>query len=398
MALTLPKWLTPWANGGTADEPSGAKLNTGYPTFGHPKPTATEHNWLFNYAMNGVQYLARRGIPEWSSSYTYVAGSVVRDTFIYEATGTPVVGTAPAADPANWRPWLPNGFGPFGTGADGNATISGGVTLSGDQNYSNLAIGASGVLRIKGGVLRVKGTLTIASGGVIRAGVASEMAGGVGGGGIAGAAGVGGNAVSAGTIFAGASGGAGGATLSSDGDAGVNVIDSRGGNAGAGGAGAVTAGGAAGTRVNTLDFDYTTSPQQIALAGGYGFARGGSGSARTPTAFGIQGGPGGGGGGGGSAGGGGGGAGGGVLLVLARRIVIADDGALSAPGGAGGNGTETGGAGGGGGGGVVLLVYGSKSGPTLTAANCCPGGAGGTGGANPGAAGTQGYIAEMGLG
>jgi hypothetical protein len=287
--------------------------------------------------------------------------------------------------------------GPWGAGLDGDLTVAGTSIIGGNKAYNNLTIGAAGLLIMQtGGVIRVKGTLNIASGGKITSGAADGNVATSGNGGIGG---LGWNQAAQGALFGGANGGHGADGTVGNGTAGGAVSDSIGGSGGAGGTGTSGAQGAGGV-ATAADLTLMQPILTIALAGGWGFKRVGLGGGATATPFGITGGAGGGGGGSAAAtsntAGGGGGSGGNVLIVIARKVVIAADGALFAAGGAGGGGFSGMGGGGGGGGGVIL-VYGQKTGVTLTAAACCPGGAGG-GGFAAGVAGSVGQVYEYNVG
>ena len=264
----------------------------------------------------------------------------------------------------------------FGDGSDGDATVSGTVTLSKETHYNNLTITGTGILKPAGFRVFVKGTLTIQAGGTFND---AGNPGGVSGTTNAGAA-------LTSRAYLGAGSGAGGAGRSSTG-AGSNG-GSSGGNSspnnsgvqptgGAGGtAGGANTGGTAGTAV-------ALSPSQKWQAQALLFGGRQSG--------GTWNGGGGGGGGGcditaGSASSGGGGGGGGAVWLAANTISNA--GAISANGGNGANATGTTGAAGGGaggGGGLVAVITRSTSYGTVTAA----GGTGGTG-LNTGATGANG--------
>src|SRR3990172_2930373 len=105
---TKPPIKTIW--GSTAmtspDMAEPTYLSTGFPApAGVPvKPPRGFVNWLFNYVMNGVLYLARRGISDWDALETYVVGDKVIDTDLrtYEMIATVAAGTAPQLDPTHW--------------------------------------------------------------------------------------------------------------------------------------------------------------------------------------------------------------------------------------------------------------------------------------------------------
>jgi hypothetical protein len=112
MAITRPPVLTPWADTGLKTQPSSGQFSSGYAT--PARPGYRQFNWLFNHAMNGIRYLARRGIADWDSAETYAVGDLVRDTYsqglpsalgggsvsrsnIYRARGGMSVGVPPSA-------------------------------------------------------------------------------------------------------------------------------------------------------------------------------------------------------------------------------------------------------------------------------------------------------------
>lgn len=287
----------------------------------------------------------------------------------------------------------------FGSGVDGNVTISSGTTtLTRDMYYNNLTISGTGRLSTAGFKIFIAGTLdlTNAPAGAI------YNSGGSGGNGVngtssGGAAGAAGSAVPSGVVGGGATGvigrtGVNGSAVGLAGNAGaLSATPANGGTAGAGGAGANGSGGggsggaagAAGTApTNFLISRYV----EDLIKNGTGTIGGGS-----------SGGSGGSGGGGSSStsasgGSGGSGSGGGVIYVLAKNISRGSStavGAIQAKGGSGGNaGNSTGvsssaggsGGGGGGGGGWIYLVTSSLSGTTATNAIDASGGNGGNGG------------------
>ncbi len=246
----------------------------------------------------------------------------------------------------------------FGSGADGDVTISGNTSLTKDMFYNNLTVNNAITLNASGYRIYVKGTLT--NNGTI------SNAGGNGGNSSAGAGGTAGAAGATGSLGGGAAGAAG--VFSSGNGAcenGVNgaAISSSVGSAGGNGGGAQSAnpatGGTAGAvtaskvfpRVITLADQMIETGSTIAIMkGGSGGASGGS-SCRSINNPVVQ--------------TGGGGGGGGIVFISALTIINA--GSINANGGNAGTGsvtTDTGAAGGsgGGGGGFVYLRYSSKSG------------------------------------
>ena len=265
----------------------------------------------------------------------------------------------------------------FGTGTDGNVTISVNTTLSADMYYNNLTITSGAELVTNAWRIFVLGTLTINSGCFINwdgitgsTGGNSQAGGGPGGGG--------GTALTGNSLPGSATGGAGGngGQLTTNGYSGnavsavTKALGGAGGGGGIGGAAQATyTGGAGASGVSSSGTIYNTPTSSSTAA--YLLMD----SRPTPTAF--AGGISGGGGGGGAgytaqagAGGGGGGSAGGTIAIYAKTIV--NNGTINARGGNGGNGginntgSGTGGGGGGGGGGVIILVYNALSGSGTT--------------------------------
>ena len=260
----------------------------------------------------------------------------------------------------------------YGNGSDGNVTVSGTTTLTGDAYYNNLEV--TGTLNTANFRVFVAGTLsgngTIACNGPS---VANASAGA--------------SAVAS-QVYLNGGNGANGATGA--GGTATAVAQKLGGNGGAGGAGSTGAAGGA-----------QTGTANVAAAGGtnlyqdvVSFMRGqpvGSSTTR------LSGGAGGGGGGGdGTNAGAGGGAGGGSVFIAARAITYT--GSVTATGGNGGTRTTGNvGGGGGGGGGVVVVVTGSTS-QTFTVSVAGGSAGNGVGTGTAGAAGTAGasYV-ELGV-
>lgn len=277
----------------------------------------------------------------------------------------------------------------FGSGLDGNVTISAGTTtLTKDMYYSNLTINGTGVLSTASFKVFVSGTLDLTacpSGGIINGGTAAGNGSGTTGG----SAGASTPSGTTGSASAGGNGGTGGSSNGGTGNvAGATVVGGggRGGVGATGGAGSGTTGGGAGGSL-PITTAYTQQAWNFNLLRATLLAGGGTGG-------------GGGGGGGGDAGansGGGGGGGGGAAAVIFISARILSRGgstaasSISITGGAGGNGaagvTAAGGGGGGagGGGGWIYLGYGTLSGSTGTNMLAASGGNGGNGGNGAGA-------------
>ena len=268
------------------------------------------------------------------------------DTLV-DPTGAPLVEITPA--------WY------YGTGQDGDVTITSNTTLNANVMYNNLTIAPGVVVTLNGYVLMVKDTLTLGNGARIsRDG--NNGSGGTGGANlnpfIYAGSGIGGNSSAAGGSSNNSFGGSGG----KGGNSGATV----GGNGGT--AGLVTE--ANGGSVNKASLHTLTTGLLISNTGRTGGGSGGGGGAVT------------------SGTGGGGGSGGGVGVVFANKIVVSGTASITANGGNGANGTTNAGGGGGGGGGFVAVVssYPQPAGLTLTA----NGGLGGNGAGANGQAGTAG--------
>lgn len=306
----------------------------------------------------------------------------------------------------------------FGTGEDGNVTISSGTTtLAGDANYANLTLSGTGVLDTNGWRVFVSNTLDISaaqSGAIIRtkqSGVTATVA-----------AGAAANATAnVGRSIGGAPGGsAGGTGNTTTGTPPAAATANPGGNGRAGGLGGnggngVSAGGtgaAGGTFSGAIPpFNWRVAQAQLmvpASVASAGFMVGG----------GTGGGGGGQGGGDGSSAGGGGGSGGnpGGMIQINARIIArgtnVNTGIISTVGGNGGNGANgvggnagAGAGAGGGGGGYVYIVFERRTGSTITGCVDISGGTGGTGGngagtglgGNGGAGGTAGLLNYIGI-
>lgn len=238
----------------------------------------------------------------------------------------------------------------FGDGSDGDVTVSTHVTLTRSMFYNNLTVsGAGSQITTNGYKIFVKGTLTIASSGLIEAnGVqATDINGapGVGGGDIGNSFSVGSNG-GLGAIGKGAVGGGAGV--------GLNIFfglgaSGSGGNSGAG----IGSGNTGGTNVIGTSKKFRQADPHIlggitslnfAMGGGGGAGGGGDGALNV----------------GGD--GGGGGSGAGCVFIFAKTIDFS--GSIQAIGGKGGPGTDgtainCGGGGGGGGGssGAIIIAY-----------------------------------------
>ena len=241
----------------------------------------------------------------------------------------------------------------FGSGMDGDVTISTNTTLAKDMEYKNLTIKSGAILNPNGWRVFVSNTLTIESGGKIsRDGNNSD--------GNMGAVGLATNRV----------GGSGSGGMGQDSDfkrTGSNCVGSDG-EFGAGGKGGecpgcgcrAFSGGNGGNNIILKEYIDPPSQSHLAFLPSLELAKfgggGGGGGCAYEDGYGTN------------AIAGGGGSGGGIIHIFVKNIV--NNGTISAQGGNGGNGYyESAGfscaastAGGGGGGGYILLVYNTKNG------------------------------------
>jgi hypothetical protein len=273
----------------------------------------------------------------------------------------------------------------YGTGEDGDVTISADTTLTSSKFYNNLTIDTGFTLTTANYRIRVLGTLT--NNGTLKSGGGNGGNSNGSGGGAAGS--------SAGsTEFGGGSAG----SLGGVGVVGVGALSAAvaalsprmggsGGPGGAGGSGGSGAGGAVRVPGNSsynkvLSLDHLLYAGTL-IRGGQGGSGGSSGAGDGANL---------------GRGGGGGGGGGGTVWVAAKNII--NVGSISVNGGIGGNGGPTatgnvggGGGGGGGAGGVVILIYDTYTGAgTVTAVGGTGGnGSSGAGTGTSGDNGTDGY-------
>lgn len=316
----------------------------------------------------------------------------------------------------------------FGSGVDGDVTISANTTLTSDMFYDDLTIDTNAVLTTAGYRIFVKGTLTIGSGCYIRWNGNNGGNGGNGGDqstGAAGTAGTGGTALSSTSLYgsiagqAGSIGGQGAGEAGGNGDPGDNgnngtavansfratsftdvgsaggqggdaqLIDTHTGGVGGtvGTVGSLTASNirpyAAIFGIEMFDKVAGSSPARLTYNGNAGGATGGGAGGSQEALYK----------GGGGGGGGGNGSNGGTVVICAKNLV--NNGTIEAKGGNGGNGGNGGsvagntaevGAGGGGGGGrggaggVIMIIYGTSSGSGSTSVVGGNGGNAGNGG------------------
>lgn len=270
----------------------------------------------------------------------------------------------------------------FGTGFDGDVTLSGSVTLARDMHYNNLTIGATASCVTQGWRVFVKGTadFTAAPASALRApGSNGSSAAGT----AAGSAPLTQNGANLGSNGISTVGVAGGTAAGAQAGAVTALSVGLGGAAGASGAGGLGSGGAGGasraggvitTAATHRSIDKNVLRGATLIGGGAGGAGGGSG-------------------GGDATAGGGSGTGGqgGCVMYLAFNTISRGGstaaGSVHAKGGNGGAGGVPaagdrggGGGGSGGGGGAIILVYQKLTGSTATGMLDASGGNGGNGG------------------
>jgi len=270
---------------------------------------------------------------------------------------------------------LLNGARPFGSGQDGDLTITGSVGLTRDMFWRNLTMRPGGRLFANGYRIHVAGTLTLDD----NAAIANE--GGYGEAGSANAVAGWGAAGAPAVTFGVAGSGGGGRQQQAQP---VGACDVSGGRGGSGGGGVAAGGGIVAPPWIILG-DVSTLNTARRYAGGSG---GGQGLTDGTLS--------------GSGGGGGGAGGGGPLLICAQTLVL--NGFITVQGGFGGRGADAlnsaigGGGGGGGGGGIIVVLYASRTGVGFLTAAGGGGGAGGNGASGngaPGVTGAPGYVVEL---
>lgn len=105
MALTRPLVLPVWADTGDKTAPSNPEVEVGWPVTTIP-PSRQRFNWFFNTVHNGVRYLTRRGLADWSADEDYKVGDrcLAADGMTYRclADHTNIV---PGTDPTKWERW-----------------------------------------------------------------------------------------------------------------------------------------------------------------------------------------------------------------------------------------------------------------------------------------------------
>lgn len=105
MALTRPLVLPVWADTGDKTAPSNPEVEVGWPVTTIP-PSRQRFNWFFNQVHNGVRYLTRRGLADWSADEDYKVGDrcLAADGMTYRciADHTNIV---PGTDATKWERW-----------------------------------------------------------------------------------------------------------------------------------------------------------------------------------------------------------------------------------------------------------------------------------------------------
>lgn len=358
---------------------------------------STATTFYGNFGINSSTFVGSGSLNLPSASYiTSTSGDLVLGTTTANAIHFVANGAATDAASVNSsNKFLVAGSPPlagmFGTGADGNVTISSGTTtLTRNMCYNNLTLSGTANLNVNGWYVFVAGTLDLSA--APAGAITSPTANGGNASGATGGAGIGGP----GNTFIGAlphsnfNSSSGPTATTGAGSNGVNSgvgmnYGGGGGASGAGGAGTLAGGNAVATNNAQANAPgivtvLTSLPlwQGITNASLSAGATGGSGAA--------------GGGDGVNTGGGGGGApiGGNAVAVYANIIARGSNvtaALFQSKGSIGGNGgssaagnTGGGGGAGGGGGGFIYVVAGSVTGSAITNALDVSGGLGGTGG------------------
>lgn len=375
MSITKPTWVQRiWAGlaaGGDVVEPPDVLKDAGW-TATSAAPPYQYVNWLLNKVHAISRYLASRGIPDYDSGETYIAGDVVQWSvtlggdggIYYVPDGVTSFSNQAPSNASYWNRLSKRRDTVFGLG-ESDGTISADTTISVPTHYRNLTVNASVTLTLKA-PLFVSGTLTVL-GNIVNNGAAAV-------GSSYGAGDDGGGSAWTGTVRSGTRGGNGGDTATHNGLPGGDFVAAwrnhagtgtdpflvpgvgvYGGGLGGNGADVVgSAGGVKGANGNTIPAGIDSFREEVTsdipgmcfcavngVLGLYPFAggTGGGGGACDATGY-----------------GGGGGAGGGVVAIAARRINVGTGAFFRALGGAGASGIGSGLGGGGGGGGVVNII------------------------------------------
>lgn len=105
MALTRPLVVPAWADAGDKAAPTNSEIEAGWPLTTIP-PSRQRFNWAMHQMHNGVRYLTRRGLADWSSEEAYKVGDrcLAANGMTYRclADHTNVV---PGTDATKWERW-----------------------------------------------------------------------------------------------------------------------------------------------------------------------------------------------------------------------------------------------------------------------------------------------------
>lgn len=107
MASIKPKVLPTWAATGDKVQPSDVEIGVGW-TASNVPPSRQRFNWFFNYVMNGIRYLTRRGMPDWDAEETYSIGDSIigPDNKIYRSLTGNNTNKTPSSNPDDWHVWV----------------------------------------------------------------------------------------------------------------------------------------------------------------------------------------------------------------------------------------------------------------------------------------------------
>jgi len=134
-----------WAEDGAVQAPDSSKINIGW--LSGERPAFQSVNWFFNLVQKSLNYLRRRGVPDWSSDITYEAGDVVNSAgVLYVALEQSTDSEPPSSD---WK-----GVADF----SGNIDFSGNNAFTGNNSFSaKLALKSAGALAIDSGAITITG-------------------------------------------------------------------------------------------------------------------------------------------------------------------------------------------------------------------------------------------------
>jgi hypothetical protein len=95
-----------WAESGDKTQPKKEWLQLGWPMSSVP-PSRQRFNWVLNFLMNGVRYLTRRGVPDYSDEETYSVGDCVigPDGRTYQSLQNDNTDHTPYSSPLHWEQW-----------------------------------------------------------------------------------------------------------------------------------------------------------------------------------------------------------------------------------------------------------------------------------------------------